>query len=245
MSGINQISFTEVLKQPPHKDISRTNKYIVSQGFSCGPDLLINFLSRLGYSFSPQLAKTYISSLKKQFDEFCEKRKDESDIEYFYDVGGTPFYSELIAFCLSDDFYNKAVKFNPELNFSGELSGLKKRVFRALKEKEFRNIGSGVLYLTSAVDMALKKIGVNPYDEINNLSKSQIVAMSMMNDIGGMQFYLPKGRELECVINRVDIYIDSLRMDYRDVAIKYGISNKSVFTLAERVRTAIKEYEDE
>jgi Mor family transcriptional regulator len=63
--------------------------------------------------------------------------------------------------------------------------------------------------------MALKKIGVNPDEEINGTSKSAVATMHLMDSIGGIQFYLPKNHSLKRIINDVDMYMDSFKMTIR------------------------------
>ncbi|OUE63905.1 hypothetical protein AZ002_000821 [Citrobacter freundii] len=79
--------------------------------------------------------------------------------------------------------------FNPDLNFTGDLSDIKRRAFTAVKEQELKGLGEGASIYLDALEMALKKIGINPEDEINGVSKSVIALSYIMDAIGGTQLY--------------------------------------------------------
>ena len=78
---------------------------------------------------------------------------------------------------------------------------------------------------------------------MNGMTKSLRMAMSIMNDIGGMQLYLPKGDLLKRVVNKIDIYTDSYTMGTQQLAIKYGVSFKAIILVIKSVKQAMKEYE--
>lgn len=238
-----QNSFSQLIKYPPHKDITVINKYIITGCFTFKVKDVIDFINKTGYESSHFVVDEYIKSVKTQLDEAQNKLGDEFDIEFFCDVAGTELFPDFISAHSQSNPYEELVKFNPDLNFSGNRSKLKQRAFIAVRNKEFKNIYEGVSYINNAIEMALKKIGVNPDEEINGTSKSAVATMHLMDSIGGIQFYLPKNHSLKRIINDVDMYMDSFKMDYKKIAIKHGVNFRTVRTVIKRVHDAIKEYE--
>lgn len=236
--------FKNLLDSAPHKDIRKINQHIINSCFTCKVDELITFIRRLGYTTHAQMVREYIAELKKQFDSASERYGDRLEIDYFCDVGGTVFFDDFMHVYDKDDFYNEMVKFNPDFIFNGELKDIRRKALTAIQRKQFSSVGEGSLFLMDSLSTGLKKIGVDPEKEIGGLSKLFIVAMSMMESIGGAQFYLPKGIELMRIVNSVDIYIDSYTMNSRDMAVKYGVSYKSIYHVIKAVRLAMKEYEE-
>lgn len=237
-------TFKKLLEGAPHKDISAANRFIVSSCFTCSVDNLVSFVHRLGYRLGAQLAKEHIVLVKNQFTLATEKFSDKFELDYFCDVAGTDFYHDFMLVYDKDNFYQEMIKFNPEFSFTGDLSKIRRRALAALRSKSFSDVGQGVSYVMSAVDTALKKIGVDPEDEVGGLSKLMVTTLSLMDEIGGMQFYLPKAQELNKIINNLNIYVDSYHMKTSELSIKYGLSFKGVHQVTGRVRAAIKEYEE-
>ncbi|MGE0936675.1 Mor transcription activator family protein [Yersinia enterocolitica] len=237
-------SFKKLLLCAPHADISKVNKYIVSRCFTCLTDDVVSYVNRLGYIFAAQPAREHVILLKEQFKVASETFGDKFELDYFCDVGGTEFFQDFMCAYDKDFFYQEMIKFNPDFNFTGDLSKIRRRAMIALRSESFSDIGQGVSYVMGAIEAALKKIGINPNDDIGGVSKLIITTMSLMDDIGGMQLYLPKAQELNKLANNINIYVDSYSMKTSALSLKYGLSYKSIHSVTKRVRTAIKKYED-
>ncbi|MEQ9864021.1 Mor transcription activator family protein [Pectobacterium aroidearum] len=241
---MNKGSFKRLLNLPPHRDISNANRFVIERAFTLSGDELVREVNRLGYDFSAEHAREHIKLLKKQIEIAVSKFGENFDLECFCDVGATNLFDEYLSMHDDSDFYKKALIFNPDYNIKGELSSLKRSALIAVRHQRFSKSHSGIDYFYGACENALKKIGVNPNDEISGVSKSLILTMEVMAVIGGMQFYLPKAIELHKAISDVDMYIDSISMSLSEVALKYGVSYKTISIAAKRVRLAMKEYEE-
>ncbi|WP_262017354.1 Mor transcription activator family protein [Serratia liquefaciens] len=241
---MSEKSFRKLLQMPPHKDISRVNRLVIESSFTLTTDELVRIINRLGYAFAAEQAREHNILLKSQLESASEKFGDDFDLDYFCDVGGSDLFNDFMELHGSEDFYTKALDFNPDYNINGELASLKRKALVAVRHQRFSKTHECIDYVEGAFQKALKKIGVNPNDEISGVSKSLILTMSVMNDIGGMQFYLPKAVELHKTISDVDMYIDYFSMSLREASLKYGVSFKTISTVVKRVRAAIKEYED-
>lgn len=236
-------SFNALLALAPHKDITAINKFITSSCFTCTGQDTLSFIRKMGYRFNLSDTSVYIGLVKKQFEEACTKFGDTVEIDFFCDVAGTKYFEDFMAVYDKDSFYQEMINFNPDFNYTGNLKSIRSRAFTAVREKDLQNPGEGISYLIGALENALKKIGVNPEDDMNGMTKSLRMAMSIMNDIGGMQFYLPKGDLLKRVVNKIDIYTDSYTMGTQQLAIKYGVSFKAIILVIKSVKQAMKEYE--
>lgn len=236
-------SFSNLLKSPPHKDITAINKFIVSGCFSRTTPEILEFIKRSGYKSDITSTFHYVKLIKEQLDTAKEKFGQDIEIEFFCDVAGTMYFEDFMHVYDKDSFYHEMVKFNPEFNFHGDLAKIKRRAFMALKDSELKKVGGNISIYLGALELALKKIGVDPEEEINGMSKSIVAMMYIMRAIGGIQIYLPKGDILNRMINEVDIYTDGYMMDSQSIARKYGVTFKTVSTVSKRVRDAIKEYE--
>lgn len=237
-------SFKKLLENPPHKDISKLNRFFVESGLTASVDDVVRFANRLGYIFAAEHAREHRFLLKKQLNQAEKQLGDDFDLNFFCDVAGTGFFNDFMEFHGVDDFYQKAINFIPDININGEFSSLKKKALIAVRHQKFSKIYTGIDYVERALHTSLKRIGVNPNDEILGLSKSLTLTMLLMDEIGGIQFYLPKAFELQKIISDVDMYIDSFSMDARTAALKYGVSYKTVHTVAKRISSAMKEYEE-
>ncbi|HDK6067980.1 TPA: hypothetical protein M4Z47_006164 [Klebsiella variicola] len=236
-------NFNTLLAQAPHKDITAINKFITSSCFTRTGQETLSFIRKMGYRYNLCDTSIYIRLVKEQFEEARRKFGDSVEIDFFCDVAGTKYFEDFMAVYDKDSFYQEMIYFNPDFNYTGNLKSIRNRAFTAVREKDLQNPGEGVSYLIGALENALKRIGVNPEDEMNGMTKALIMAMTVMNDIGGMQFYLPKGELLKRVVNKIDIYTDSYTMGTQQLAIKYGVSFKAITLVIKSVRQAIKEYE--
>jgi hypothetical protein len=78
-----QNSFNQLIKYPPHKDITAINKFITSSCFTrTGKDVLILSV-KWDTESNHFVVDEYIKSGKKQFEEAQNKFGDEFDIEFF------------------------------------------------------------------------------------------------------------------------------------------------------------------
>ena len=236
-------SFNRLLQFPPHKDITTINKFIVSGSFTRSSREIFDYIKKVGYESDITSIFKYINLIKSQLNLANETFGDEVDIDFFCDVAGTSYFEHFICTYGQDSFFDEMAELNPMFNFKGHLSKIKQNAFMALKNVEFKKTGDSVSLYLGALEVALKRIGVNPNDEINGVSKSIIALLYVMNTIGGTMLYLPKGDALNRVITDVDIYIDNHRMDAGSVALKYGVTYKTVSIASKRVREAIKLYE--
>ena len=244
MANINvRNSFSRLLEQAPHKDISAINKFILSGCFTKKTSEVYGFIKRMGYTCNNNVIKKHVELVKSQLAEVQNKFGPEVELEFFCDVAGTSFFNDFIHVYDKDSFYQEMISFNPDFKFTGDLANIKRRAFMAMKEKEFQHVGEGISVYLGALELALKKIGVNPEEEINGMSKSVIAMICIMRVIGGMQLYLPKGDIFNRVLNQVDMYVDSFRMEPQALARKYGVTFKTVITASKIVSGAIKEYE--
>ena len=236
-------SFSRLLKFPPHKDITEINKFIVSGCFTRNASEVFDFIKRQGYNSDITSVYSYIKCIEEQLNTAKAKFGDDLEIDFFCDVAGTVCFESFMHAYDKDTFYHEMIKFSPEFNFHGGFAKIKRRAFMAIKEKELQKTGNSISVYLGALDIALKKIGVNPEEEINGMSKSIVVMLYIMKSIGGIQMYLPKGDILTRMINEVEIYTDGYLMDGQSVARKHGITQKTVNIVSKRVAQAMREYE--
>ncbi|EPB4371652.1 Mor transcription activator family protein [Citrobacter freundii] len=240
---MKKISFNTLLSLAPHKDITAVNKFILSSCFTCNSRKLVSYIQKLGYVSYQEEACNHIALIKKQFEQVQEKFGNEIETDFFCDVAGTAFFQDFMLIYNKDSFYQDIMSFNPDFNYTGNIKHLRERAVAAVRYKEFQHPGDGLTYIMDALDTALKKAGINPHEEFSGTTRLIVATMSILNDIGGMQFYLPKGEVLKKITNRTHIYTDSFTMGTQQLAIKYGISYKAVHTTIKSVEKAIKEYE--
>lgn len=244
MTNINlKKSFSRLLQFAPNKDITRVNKFIVSGCFARKTREVLEYIKRAGYDSDLTSVCNYMKLVKEQFSTTQQKFGQEIEIDFFCDVAGTKCFDDFITNYDKRDFYQQMINFNPDLNFSGDLSNIKRRAFMAVKDRELKSVGEGASIYLDALEMALKKIGVNPEDEINGVSKSVIALSYIMDAIGGTQLYLPKSDILGKIINEVGMYADGFKMDSQSVARKYGVTFNTVSKVSKRVSDSIKIYE--
>lgn len=239
----SKATLSKLLQFAPHHDITRINKFIVSGCFARHSQDVLKYIKHVGYSGSLKSVSNHTTLIKQQFEIAQQKHGQEIEIDLFCDVAGTKYFDVFMDNYDKPDFYQQMMVCNPDFHFSGDLSKLKKLAFAAIKDNEFQGTGEGVSYLLDALDIALKKIGVNSEDEINGVSKSIIVASHIMDTIGGVQFYLPKGDILGKLLTDIGIYIDGFRMSNQDIARKYGVTFNTAIATSRRVSKAIKNYE--
>ncbi|WP_407219772.1 Mor transcription activator family protein [Escherichia coli] len=89
----------------------------------------------------------------------------------------------------------------------------------------------------------MKKIGVDPQEEVNSTTKTFIATKAFLEVVGGIQFYLPKADSLSRTIKKANIYADSYVMSPAELAIKYGESGKSIYTTIKHVGAVIGNHE--
>ncbi len=236
-------SFSRLLQFAPNKDITRINKFIISGCFARKTREVLEYIKRTGYESDITRVSNYIKLVKEQFSAMQYKFGQEIEVDFFCDVAGTKYFDDFIKNYDKNDFYQRMTNFNPDLNFTGDLSDIKRRAFTAVKEQELKGLGEGASIYLDALEMALKKIGNNPEDEINGVSKSVIALSYIMDAIGGTQLYLPKSDILGKIINEVGIYIDGFKMDSQSIARKYGVTFKTVNKVSKHVSDSIKNYE--
>ncbi|MGK3349455.1 Mor transcription activator family protein [Escherichia coli] len=97
--------------------------------------------------------------------------------------------------------------------------------------------------IMGAIEAALKKIGVDPQEEVNGTTKIFIATKAFLEVVGGIQFYLPKADSLSRIIKKANIYADSYVMSPAELAIKYGESGKSIYTTIKHVGAVIGNHE--
>lgn len=235
--------FYLLLKHPPHKDISAINTFIITGCFTRQTNEVLEFIRRTGYDSDMTSTLHYINFVKKQLKQAVDKFGESIEIDFFCDVAGTKYFDDFMLSYDNGEFYKDMTAFSPDLNFTGDAAKIKRRAFLAVMSKRLSCEHPGISYFNDALEEALKKIGVNPQDEINGVSKSVLATMHLMDSIGGIQIYLPKAHPLKCAINDIGIYADSFKMDLKSIALKHGVTNKTVSAVIHRVRKAIKEYE--
>lgn len=236
-------NFNTLLAQAPHKDITAINKFITSSCFTCTGQETLLFIRKTGYRYSLCDAVLYIKKVKEQFEEACSKFGGSVEVDFFCDVAGTKHFDDFMAVYDKDSFYQDMINYNPEFNYSGDLKKIHNRALRAVRDKDFQSYGEGIHNIMEALERALKKVGINPSEDINGTSKVIAATMQILEDIGGMQLYLPRSDALKRTVNKVDIYTDSYRMEPRQLAVKYGVTDKTVYLAIKYVKQAIKEYE--
>lgn len=236
-------SFDSLLKYPPHKDITAINKFIVTGCFIRTTADILSFIKRSGYNTNLTYTLSYVNLIKSQLSKASKKFGERVEIDFFCDVAGTKNFDDFMNLCDKDDFYQGMIKYNPDYNSCGGISNLKRKAFQAVLSAQTKDEFVGVSYITEALEHSLKKIGINPFDEINGISKSSILTMHLMDCIGGIQIYLPKSHPLKRIIADIDIYEDSFKMEFKQMAIKYGLTYKTISLVMRRTLAAIKEYE--
>lgn len=240
---MKKISFNTLLSLAPHRDITAVNKFILSSCFTCCTQKLVSYIQRLGYISYPEEARNHIVLIKQQFENAREKFGNEIETDFFCDVAGTRFFEDFMLLYNKDSFYQEMINFNPDFNYTGNLKKIRARALTSIRCKELQHQSEGVTYIMDALDSALRKIGVNPLEDISGTNKLIVATMCILDDIGGMQFYLPKGEVLKRITNRTNIYTDSFIMSTQQLAVKYGVSYKTVHNTIRSVEKAIKEYE--
>lgn len=56
--------------------------------------------------------------------------------------------------------------------------------------------------IMGAIEAALKKIGVDPQEEVNSTTKIFIATKAFLEVVGGIQFYLPKADSLSRIMKK-------------------------------------------
>lgn len=236
-------NFNTLLAQAPHKDITAINKFITSSCFTCTGQEALLFIRKNGYRCNLSDSTLYIQKVKEQFEEARTKFGNNVEVDFFCDVAGTKYFEDFMAVYDKDSFYQDMINYNPEFNYSGTLRKMRDRALRAVRDKDFQSYGDGIHNIMEALERALKKIGINPTDDISGTSKVVAATMQILDDIGGMQLYLPRSDALKRTVNKVNIYTDSYNMSPKQLAVKYGVTDKTVYLAIKYVEQAIKEYE--
>lgn len=236
-------TFKNLMLTPPHNDITAINKFIVSSCFARDICDVMSYIGKMGYACNYNEVSEHVKLIEKQFHAVKHEQGCGCEIDVFCNVAGTALFNEFMSVCGKKTFYLDAMKFEPDFFSGGPVKHIRKTAIIALLRNETKILPESVTMIMGAIEAALKKIGVDPQEEVNSTTKIFIATKAFLEVVGGIQFYLPKADSLSRIMKKASIYADSYVMSPAELAIKYGESGKSIYTTIKHVGAVIGNYE--